>query len=61
MDCDVVYAIVPRTSLDNILKQRADEKARLILGRVGHSMKLEAQPVELPKPDSRSEISPSPS
>jgi len=47
MDCDVVYAIVPRTTLDDILKKRADEKARSILGRVGHSMKLEGQSVEL--------------
>jgi predicted DNA-binding mobile mystery protein A len=45
MDCDVVYAIVPRTSLEDILKQRAREKALSILGRVGQSMKLEDQEV----------------
>jgi predicted DNA-binding mobile mystery protein A len=45
MDCELVYAIVPRTSLDEILNQKAGEKARSILGRVGHSMKLEAQEV----------------
>jgi len=49
MGCDVVYAIVPRTTLDDILKQRADEKARSMLGRVDHSMKLEAQAVEISK------------
>jgi len=46
MDCDVLYAIVPRTSLEDILIRRADEKARAMLNRVGHSMELEAQPVD---------------
>jgi predicted DNA-binding mobile mystery protein A len=46
MDCELVYAIVPRTSLDDILKRKAGEKARSILGRVGHSMKLEDQGVD---------------
>lgn len=46
MDCELVYAIVPRLSLEDILKQRADEKARTLLGRVGHSMTLESQAVE---------------
>lgn len=45
MDCELVYAIVPRTSLDEILNRKAGEKARSILGRVGHSMKLEDQGV----------------
>jgi len=49
MNCDLVYAIVPRTSLGMILKERATEKATAILGRVGHTMKLEAQEVENPK------------
>jgi len=46
MNCDLVYAIVPRTSLRMILKEQATEKAKAILGRVGHTMKLEAQEVE---------------
>jgi predicted DNA-binding mobile mystery protein A len=46
MNCDLVYAIVPRTSLSAILKERATEKARAMLGRVGHTMKLEAQEIE---------------
>jgi len=46
MDCDLVYAIVPRATLEDILKQHASEKARTLLGRVGHSMVLEAQAVE---------------
>jgi predicted DNA-binding mobile mystery protein A len=45
MDCDLVYAIIPRTTLEGILKQRASEKARTMLGRVGQSMKLEAQAI----------------
>jgi predicted DNA-binding mobile mystery protein A len=45
MDCELVYAIVPRTSLDEILNRKAGEKARSILGRVGHSMRLEDQGV----------------
>ncbi len=49
MNCDLVYAIVPRTSLSMILKERATEKAKAILGRVDHTMKLEAQEVENPK------------
>ena len=46
MDCDLVYAIVPRSTLEDILKKRAGEKARALLGYVGHSMTLEAQAVE---------------
>ena len=45
MNCDLVYAIVPRTSLQMIVEEQATEKAKAILGRVGHSMKLEAQEV----------------
>ncbi len=46
MECDVVYALVPRTSLNGILEQRAGQEARSILGRVRQTMKLEAQEVE---------------
>jgi predicted DNA-binding mobile mystery protein A len=46
MNCDLVYALVPRTSLDSTIRERATEKAKAILGRVGHTMKLEAQEVE---------------
>ena len=45
MDCELVYAIVPRTSLDEILNRKAGEKARSMLERVSHSMKLEDQGV----------------
>ena len=45
MDCEVVYAIVPRSSLEDILRQHADEKARSIVDHVSHSMRLEDQEV----------------
>ena len=49
LDCDVVYAIVPRTgSLERVVKSRADLIAGVLVGRAGHSMSLEAQTVEYP-------------
>ena len=47
LDCDVVYAIVPRTgSLERAVKARAELIAGVLVGRAGHSMSLEAQTVE---------------
>jgi predicted DNA-binding mobile mystery protein A len=46
MDCVLVYAIVPRTTLQDILRKRAEQVANGLMKRVGHSMKLEAQGVE---------------
>ncbi len=46
MDCDVVYALVPRTTLSGFLEERAQEKARAILARTSHTMALEDQAVE---------------
>ena len=47
LDCDVVYAIVPRTgSLERAVKARADLIAGVLVSRAGHSMSLEAQTVE---------------
>lgn len=43
MDCDVVYAIVPRTSLDDIRARRVAALTDRLLERVGHTMDLEAQ------------------
>lgn len=46
LDCDLVYALVPRTgSLDEILERRAREIARRRVERVSHSMSLEDQAV----------------
>lgn len=44
-DCTVVYALVPRSTLEDVVMERARELAREELGRIGHSMALEAQSV----------------
>lgn len=43
MDCVLVYAIVPKQTIDEILRARATEVATLQLARVRHSMALENQ------------------
>lgn len=43
LDCALVYALVPRTSLDDAVKQRARKIAMRDLKRVAHTMRLEAQ------------------
>ena len=43
LDCALVYALVPRTSLDSTVNQRARKIAVRDLQRVAHTMKLEAQ------------------
>jgi len=45
LDCDLVYALVPRTSLAQTLESQAQAKAARLVGRVAESMKLEAQGV----------------
>ena len=45
MECDLVYAVVPRVPLPEMLRNRARAIAAERLGRVAHSMKLEEQPV----------------
>jgi predicted DNA-binding mobile mystery protein A len=45
LDCDLVYAIVPRSSLAQSLESQAIQKAANLVGRVAASMKLEAQGV----------------
>lgn len=46
MDCELVYAIVPKTSLSEIVNKQAAKAASLILDRVTHSMRLEDQEVD---------------
>lgn len=46
LDCRLVYALVPREPLDDIVKGRATLLARRRLESTGHSMKLEAQGVD---------------
>ncbi|MDP2025990.1 mobile mystery protein A [Sulfuriferula sp.] len=46
LDCELQYALVPRTSLEQMLKNRAHQIARERLRPVSHSMSLEDQSVE---------------
>lgn len=43
MNCRFVYAFVPQTSFEDVLRNRAMEAASRLLGRVDHTMALEAQ------------------
>ncbi|PZO00607.1 MAG: mobile mystery protein A [Hyphomicrobiales bacterium] len=43
LDCTLVYALVPKTPLERTVNDRARAIAIRDLGRVSHSMKLEAQ------------------
>jgi predicted DNA-binding mobile mystery protein A len=46
LDCELQYALVPRTSLTQQLHNRAEAVAQERLSRVAHSMALEDQAVE---------------
>lgn len=43
LDCQLVYALVPRSTLEDTVRQRADVLARSQLARVHHTMRLEDQ------------------
>ena len=43
LDCVVVYALIPKSSLEELVQRNAREIARKELVRIGHSMDLEAQ------------------
>ncbi len=43
LDCTLVYALVPSTSLEGAVQDRARKIAVRDLGRIAHTMKLEAQ------------------
>ncbi len=43
LDCTLVYALVPKSSLEDAVQTRAREIARRELARIGHTMDLEAQ------------------
>ena len=45
MDCNFVYAFVPIKPLDDILRERAIQKARKSISRLDHTMRLENQAV----------------
>jgi predicted DNA-binding mobile mystery protein A len=43
LDCTLVYALVPNKSLEEAVRERARKIAARDLGRVAHTMRLEAQ------------------
>jgi predicted DNA-binding mobile mystery protein A len=43
LDCRLVYAFVPRTTFEEAVNARAQQVARQMLARVGHTMALEDQ------------------
>ena len=43
LDCTLVYALVPNSSLEGAVQTRAREIANKELARIGHTMDLEAQ------------------
>lgn len=45
LECDLVYALVPRGSLDEIMRRQATRRARSIVDSVSTSMDLEDQGV----------------
>ncbi|MDD2966002.1 MAG: mobile mystery protein A [Desulfovibrionaceae bacterium] len=47
LDCDVLYALVPRQPLSDTLKQQALKVAQEQINRVQHNMAMEAQQVDL--------------
>lgn len=46
LNCDLVYALVPRTSLADTVKQQAIKKAKIYMAHVSQSMSLENQSVD---------------
>jgi predicted DNA-binding mobile mystery protein A len=45
LDCQLVYALVPRATLEETVRSRARELAKERLARVNHTMRLENQAV----------------
>ena len=45
LECDLVYFLMPRQSLNKAVEQRAYAHARAVMATVAHSMSLEAQGV----------------
>lgn len=43
MDCTLIYAIVPKRPLDNLVRERARKRAVADIARVSHTMALEDQ------------------
>ena len=47
LDCELIYALVPRTSLEELVKRRARLVAESVVGRVSDSMDLEDQAIPM--------------
>lgn len=47
MDCELVYALVPRDSLRDTIERRARHVAERMVGRVSDSMELEGQGISV--------------
>jgi len=47
MDCVVVYAIVPRSSLEQMVRSQVEKVVRDRMSKVSHSMALEGQKLEV--------------
>ena len=54
MDCELVYALVPRTSLEETVRARARRKAVRHLAHVAHHGRLESQ--EVPEDDLAAQV-----
>lgn len=46
LECDVVYFLVPRRDLDEMVRDQAMQRARTYLSRVSHHSRLEDQQIE---------------
>ena len=49
LDCQLVYAIVPKDSLDATVRKQARKAAEARLRRISHTMSLEAQGLRKPE------------
>lgn len=47
MDCTLVYALVPNTSLEDTVRQRAERIVDTEAGRVANTMALEDQAIQV--------------
>ena len=61
MNCAFVYAFVPIEPLDDMLRERAMQKARKDVSRLDHTMRLEnrqsSKPISMPNGTPRSTVS----
>lgn len=51
LECDFVYAFIPRTGLENSVRKQATSIFEETIKKVSHSMKLEAQDTALSEAD----------